>query len=121
MLRKFAVVLTAAMVLAGAMTAAEEKKDEKKAPAKEEKKAKKGDKAKGTPATVVSVDAEARTAKVKTDDGKTLDLKFGKEVKFVGPEGGKRKISDSQFAAGKRVRLVMDGSEVKEVHLSYRS
>jgi hypothetical protein len=69
-------------------------------------------------ATVVKVDTKKRTLTVKMD-GKTRTLTIGKSVKFVGPRGGARTagLKDKGVKPGTEIHLIMDGKNVKEVHL----
>jgi hypothetical protein len=70
-------------------------------------------------ATLIKVDVEKKTLTVKIDDKETT-LAVGKEVKFVGPEGGKATIKDNRLRKDAPLGLVMDGKTLKEVHLPYR-
>jgi hypothetical protein len=79
---------------------------------------------KGTPAKVLKVDADKRTATVETETGRKMELKLGEDVKFVGPRGGvsKEGIKDDRFVAGAEIRVVLDsgGKNVTEIHLPFR-
>jgi hypothetical protein len=79
---------------------------------------------KGTAAKVVKVDADKKTAVLRTADGKLQTIKIGDDTKFIGPRGGESKegIKDERFVKGAEVRMVMDPKTraVKEIHLPLR-
>src|SRR4051794_13710765 len=103
MLRKL-VGVAVVLCVAGLVTAQKEKD--------------KGSKAPRAKAKVVEVSVKARTLTVHLD-GKTQELEVGKDVKFVGPRGGKREMKEVK--KGDMVELVMDGKKLKEVHLPVQS
>lgn len=70
-------------------------------------------------ATLVKIDVDKRTLTVKIDDKETT-LAVAKDVKFVGPEGGRATIKDNRLRKDAPLGLVMDGKALKEVHLPYR-
>ncbi len=69
-------------------------------------------------ATLVKVDADKKTLTV-TIDGKETTLAVGKEVRFVGPQGGRATIKDKRLVKGAPLGLVMVDKTLKEVHLPY--
>jgi hypothetical protein len=79
---------------------------------------------KGTLAKVVSVDVEKRVLVVQTENGKKVELKLDKDVKFIGPRGGvsEKGIKDDRLAVGHEIKFVTEtgGKSVTEVHLAYR-
>jgi endonuclease G len=66
---------------------------------------------KGTPADVVKVGDHKLTVKA---NGKETEYMVGKDVKFVGPRGGKRSLKE--LKAGDKIRIVLEGKTLKEVH-----
>ncbi len=81
-------------------------------------------KVKGTLAKIEKVDTTKKTAVVRLQSGKTMNLTIKKEVVFYGPRGGKRTegIKDQCFANGYNCKLVFDksGKELAEIHLAIR-
>ena len=79
--------------------------------------------AKETTVTVMKVDAEKKTIRVRTGEGKQMDLKVGDDTSFIGPRGGisDQGIKDDRLRTGAIVKVVMDGKNLKEVHLPYRN
>ncbi len=78
---------------------------------------------KETIATVVKVDVDKRTIKVKMPDGKLTDLTIDNDTKFVGSRGevSDQGIKDTRVRPGMQIKLVMDGQSVKEVRLPNRN
>jgi vacuolar-type H+-ATPase subunit H len=74
-------------------------------------------------ATVLKVDPEKNTIRVRTRDGKQTDLMIDDETQFIGPRGGASKdgIKDDRLRVGAQLKVVMDGKSVKEIHLPYRN
>lgn len=73
----------------------------------------------GKLAKIIKVDETKKTADVKME-GKNVTLTITDDTKFVGPRGGKREAFDDCFVAGRNIKVVMDGTKVKEVHLDTR-
>jgi hypothetical protein len=111
MLRKVLGVAVVVCVcgLASAQTKDKDKKDAKK------------DAGKGTKATVVAVDQDKKTLTLQID-GKKETFTVGKDVKFFGPQGGKKTggLKDDRLKVGAEVRVVRSGKDLKEVYLPYR-
>jgi hypothetical protein len=74
-------------------------------------------------ATVVKVDAAKNTIRVRTANGKQVDLMTDDQTQFIGPRGGVSKdgIKDDRLRVGAQLKVTMDGKAVKEVHLPYRN
>ena len=77
-------------------------------------------KIKGTTVKIVKVDKEKKTFEGESK-GKKTTYTVADEVKFIGPRGGKGDgFDDDRFVAGRKVKLVMDGTKIKEIHLDNR-
>jgi hypothetical protein len=70
------------------------------------------------PAEIVKVDAKGMTMTLKVD-GKEGVYKATKETQFIGPKGGisTTKIKDKRLQKGIKVKIVVDGMTLKEVHI----
>jgi hypothetical protein len=68
-------------------------------------------------ATLVKLDKEKNTLAVKIA-GKDETLELGKATAVFGPHGGKATVDDPRlWIAGNELGLVIDGKELKEIHL----
>jgi hypothetical protein len=74
------------------------------------------DTGKNTPAEIVKVDVKGMTLTLKVGS-KEGTYKVTKETSFIGPRGGKAKISDKRLKPGLKVEIVADGMTLKEVHI----
>lgn len=121
--RILAVGLTGLLLMAGALPADDktEKKTEKKAAKDKAKKESKSPPKDAQTFTIVSVDAKEHSIKVKDADGKTSTLNIGKDAAILGPQGGKSEgFKDDRLAAGAKIKVEMDGKDVKTVWLPVR-
>ena len=120
MLRRLAVALVGAVVLAGSLLTVATAQDAKKDAPKDKKADTKEIKGK-----ITKVDANKMTLSIETEDGKKLDFKVDDDVKFIGPRGGVSKmgIKDDRVKVGAQVTLMTDatGKVLKEVHLPRRA
>jgi hypothetical protein len=120
MLRRLAVALVGAVVLAGGLLTVATAQDAKKDAPKDKKADTKEIKGK-----ITKVDANKMTLSIETEDGKKLDFKVDDDVKFIGPRGGASKmgIKDDRVKVGAQVTLTTDatGKVLKEVHLPRRA
>ena len=74
----------------------------------------------GTTVKVIKVDKEKMTFEGESK-GKKTTYTVGEEVKFFGPRGGKAEgFEDDRFAAGRKIKLVMTGAKIKEIHFDNR-
>jgi hypothetical protein len=75
--------------------------------------------AKETAVTVVKVDADKKTIRVRLVDGRQMDLTVEADTKFMGPKGdmSDQGIKDHRLHAGAPIKVVMDGESLKEVYL----
>jgi hypothetical protein len=75
---------------------------------------------KGTIGKITKVDEAKKTVNVSID-GKVQTFDVGDDVKFIGPRGGEGDgFKDDRFVAGRKVKLVLSGKKLKEIHLDYR-
>jgi hypothetical protein len=75
--------------------------------------------AKETAVTVIKVDADKKTIRVRLLDGRQMDLTVEADTKFMGPKGdmSDQGMKDHRLHAGAPIKVVMDGESLKEVHL----
>ena len=79
-------------------------------------------KIKGTTVKIVKVDKEKKTFEA-TAKGKKTTYTVGDKVEFIGPRGGKdtgNGFEDDRFVVGRKVKLVMDGAKLTEIHFDFR-
>jgi hypothetical protein len=75
---------------------------------------------KGRIGKITKVDEAKKTVNVSLD-GKVETFEVGDDVKFFGPRGGEGEgFKDDRFVAGRKVKVVLSGKKLKEVHLDYR-
>jgi hypothetical protein len=100
-LRHSALALTALLVLAGGLLAADKEVNAK----------------------LVKVDAKKKILVVSTDDGKK-EYSVNDDTKFIGPKGGvsDKGINDDRLTPGAELRLIIaaNNKTVREVHLPER-
>jgi hypothetical protein len=75
--------------------------------------------AKETAVTVVKVDADKKTIRVRLLDGRQMDLTVEADTKFMGPKGdvSDEGIKDHRLHTGAPIKVVVAGESLKEVHL----
>jgi hypothetical protein len=75
----------------------------------------------GIDGRIKSVDADAHTLTVTTDEGRTRTYTITDDTTMVGPRGGKvrHRLKDPRFREGFRVTIVANGNMAEEVHLGF--
>jgi hypothetical protein len=117
LMRKFAIVLTGLMFLAASL-AAQDKGAEKPVKKKAKERAKAKVTAGGEEYTVVSVDADAKTIRVRDAEGKQSTLNISASTQIKGPRGGKTPgLTDKRLVPGAKIRVIRGASGVTEVYL----
>ena len=74
-------------------------------------------------ATVVKVDSAKKVIRIRTPDGRQTDLKVDDATKFMNASGvlSDLGLNDDRLRAAAPIRIVFDGTTVKEVQLLARS